>query len=190
MQRLKNPKMPLSVLIIAGIILGGIVICANYTVQFNIANTHLTYGALTYPFSFLLLDVLSERYSKKEVVRVVGFGILLGFYPSYIMATPQIAMASILAFCVSQPLDVALFYFFKRCFPNLWWLRNGASTIIAQFIDTLVFFVIAFWGSKEISTSLQMALADYTIKAAVGIANTPLFYLLAIRAKLFWYKLS
>ncbi len=187
---MQNPKMPLKVLIFAALILSGIVVLANYTVQFNIGSTPLTYGALTYPFSFLLLDILSERYSKKEVVKVVALGILLAFYPSYHSATPQIAIASIVAFCISQPLDVAVFYLLKRHFPKSWWLRNGGSVLLAQFVDTMVFFNLAFFGTMALSSSMQMAFADYSIKAAVGLANTPLFYLLAIRAKNFWKHLS
>jgi len=185
-----NSIMSFYALISSSLLLGVIVIVANFTVQFNISNTPLTFGALTYPFSFLLLDILSEKYNKKDMIKVVGLGILVAFYPSYLSATPQIALASIAAFCCSQPIDVALFYFFKRIFPKLWWLRNGAATIMAQFIDTLIFFSIAFVGVKTMQESMQMAFADYSIKAMIGLANTPIFYLCAIRAKRLWQHIS
>lgn len=177
---INSPKMPLRVFILSAMLLSGIIIIANYTVQFQILGSPLTFGALTYPFSFLVLDILSERYSKKETMKVLGVGLLLAFYPSYLSATPQIALASIAAFCISQPLDVVLFYTFKRLAPKIWWLRGTSSTIIAQFFDTLIFFGVAFWGIKTLDESLTMAVADYSIKALVGFVNIPLFYILAV----------
>lgn len=183
-------KMPLKVLIIAACLLSVIVIAANYSVQFHLGDTPLTFGALTYPFSFLLLDVLSEKYRRADVTKVIALAICIAFYPSYLSATSQIALASIAAFCISQPVDVAIFYAFKRFFPKLWWLRNGFSTIFAQAFDTLIFFSFAFWGVKSFSECMDMAAADYMIKAFVGVMNTPLFYILAIRAKRLWQNLT
>lgn len=188
---IKNSKMPLKVLIFSALLLGGIIILANFTVQFKILNTPLTFGALTYPFSFLVLDILSEKYSKKETIKALFLGLLIAFYPSYLSATPQIACASIAAFCLSQPLDVVIFYALKRIKPKIWALRNLSSTLIAQFFDTLVFFTIAFWGLQAWENSVIMALADYSIKAMVGIANTPLFWLFAINSlRIFRRKLA
>ena len=135
-----QPKMPLKVLIFSALLLSGIIVLANFTVQFQILGTPLTFGALTYPFSFLVLDILSEKYSKKETIKALALGLLLAFYPSYLSATPQIALASIAAFCISQPLDVLLFFIFKRLAPRFWWLRGISSTLIAQLLDTLIFF--------------------------------------------------
>lgn len=185
-----SARMPVSVWFGASILLSMIVIAANYGVQFHLGNSPLTFGALTYPFSFLLLDVLSEKYRRQDVIKVIALAICIAFYPSYISATPQIALASILAFCISQPVDVAMFYTFKRFFPSLWWLRNGFSTIFAQAFDTMIFFSIAFIGVKAFSECMEMAAADYTIKAIVGIMNTPLFYLLTIKAKNIWRYLT
>lgn len=181
-------KMPLKVLIIAACLLSLIVIIANYSVQFHLGDTPLTFGALTYPFSFLLLDVLSEKYRRQDVTKIIALAICIAFYPSYLSATSQIALASIAAFCISQPIDVVIFYAFKRFFPKLWWLRNCFSTIFAQSFDTLIFFSFAFWGVKSFNECMDMAVADYMIKAFVGVMNTPLFYILAIRARCLWQK--
>lgn len=160
-----------------------IIIASNYLVQFQIGSTYLTYGALTYPFSFLLLDVLSEKNNKKDVIKMLRYGILLAFLPSIFISQPLIAIASICAFFISQHIDVYFFYIFKKVFPKLWWLRNNASTIIAQFFDTMIFFHIAFlsiWGWKAVIIS---ALLDFSVKIILSIINTPLFYIFAIRVK-------
>lgn len=48
-----------------------IIIVANYSVQYPILGSPLTYGALTYPISFLLMDILSEKYSKAQVLKTL-----------------------------------------------------------------------------------------------------------------------
>ncbi len=170
-------------ILIYGAIFACIVVFSNFAVQFQIAHTYLTYGALTYPFSFLMLDILSEKNPKREVLKVLRLGILLAFIPSLFLSEPIIAIASICAFTISQPIDVSLFFFFKKRLPRLWWLRNNASTITAQFFDTFVFFAIAFLWDKSPAEVVLMALFDFSIKIALSVADTPLFYLFAIRVR-------
>lgn len=186
----QGSKMSLKVVLFSAGLLSGIIVLANYTVQFRIGSTPLTFGALTYPFSFLLLDILSEKYSKQEMIKVLFLGLLLAFYPSYFASSPQIALASIIAFCISQPLDVVIFYTLKYIAPKQWWLRNGGSTLIAQFFDTAVFFCVAFWGINTVLESMFMGIADYSVKAILSVANAPLFYLVAIKSKRLWRNIT
>ena len=167
-------------MIFYALLLSVIIIIANYTVQFSILNSPLTWGAITYPFSFLLLDIISEKYDKKYTIKVLFIGLLIAFYPSYLCASFNIAIASIIAFCISQPLDVLIFYFLKYKAPKIWILRNVSSTFLAQLVDTLVFFTIAFWGVNAIFDSIIMALTDYSIKIIISFMNIPLFYIFAI----------
>lgn len=169
--------------IVFAIIFASIVVLANYSVQFQIGSTLLTYGALVYPFSFLFLDILSEKHHKKEVLKTLRYGILFAFLPSYFVSQPSIAIASICAFFVSQHLDVYIFYFLKKILPKLWWLRNNASTMIAQLIDGMIFFHIAFWGQWSWREILIAAFLDCCVKFVVIVCNTPLFYIFAIRIK-------
>lgn len=170
--------------ILYALIFAFIIVISNYTVQFHIGDTYLTYGALTYPFSFLLLDILSESNHRGEVVKMLRLGIIFAFLPSCFVSEPSIAIASISAFFVSQHIDVYLFFYIKRRLPKLWWLRNNASTIIAQFVDTIIFFNIAFffeWTFKEIMFS---ALLDFCVKIFLSVIDTPFFYLFAIKLKI------
>ena len=159
-----------------------IIVISNYAVQFNISE-YLTYGALTYPFSFLLLDVLSEKNNKEYVLKVVKYGVLFSFIPSMLLSEPRIALASVSAFFISQPLDVVVFFFVKKLMPKLWWFRNNISTIIAQFFDTLIFYHIAFLFQWEWKTIIITACIDFSIKIVLSVVNTPLFYLFAIKIK-------
>ncbi|MGX2983425.1 queuosine precursor transporter [Helicobacter sp. 23-1045] len=167
-----------------------LVILSNFAVQFQIGASYLTYGALIYPLSFLLLDILSEKNSKKEVLKILRYGLIIAFIPSLFISEPRIAIASICAFIIAQPLDVHLFFFFKKTFPRLWWLRNNASTIIAQFFDTMIFFHIAFLGEKSFAICTLMALFDFFIKVLLSALNTPFFYILAIKMRTFIFKLK
>lgn len=169
--------------ILYGCIFACIIVTSNYAVQFNIGSSYLTYGALTYPFSFLFLDILSEKNDKKDVLKALRYGILFAFIPSLLISEPLIAIASISAFLVSQPLDVIIFYFFKKVLPKLWWLRNNISTIIAQFFDTMIFFHIAFLAEKGSETVFMMALFDFCIKIILSLIDTPFFYIFAIALK-------
>lgn len=167
---------------ISSIAFAMIIVVANFTVQFPI-NDYLTYGAITYPFTFLLADVLSEKYSKQEVLRVVRTGILLAFVPSFFAADWRIACASVAAFFVAQQLDVYIFYYLKERFPRLWWLRNNGSTMASQLVDTMIFFHIAFLFIMPWQSVLLMAFGDYTLKVIMALLDTPLFYAFAIRTQ-------
>ena len=165
----------------SSLLFASIVVLANYGVQYPIFNTPLTYGALTYPMSFLLIDILREKYNKIQVLKILWVGLFLAFIPSLLASEPRIALASVCAFIISQNLDVYIFFYLKNRFPHLWWLRNNASTMISQFIDTMIFFHIAFLFVYPWEQVIMMLLADFCIKAFLALCDTPLFYMFAIR---------
>lgn len=178
-----------------------VIVVSNYLVGFTIGSMyiplfdivlnldHVTYGALTYPLSFLIMDILSEKYNKKDVLRALRYGLLFAFLPScaiaFISNDPNIALriaiASVSAFFIAQILDVLIFYRLKQRFPNLWWFRSGMSACIAQFIDTFVFFHIAFFGILPYYDVFMRFLFDYIIKLFVNLLDIPVFYLIAIK---------
>lgn len=157
-----------------------IIILANYTVQFPI-NSWITYGALMYPFSFLASDLLSEKYGKKETLKVVRAGVLIAIIPTLMVADGRIAFASIITFFLIQQLDVVIFHAIKKRFKSLWWLRNNGSTITSQFFDTALFFTLAFAGTMPTSMLVKLIVGDYAIKIILALLDTPLFYIFAIK---------
>jgi len=157
-----------------------LIIASNYTVQFSI-NEWLTYGAVVYPVTFLLTDVLGENYSREEVLKVVLWGIIIAIIPTVLIADWRIALGSITAFMISQTLDVSIFHFLKTKAEKLWWLRNNVSTIVSQAFDTIVFFTVAFAFVLPASAIVKMIIGDYMIKIIMALLDTPIFYLIAIR---------
>lgn len=175
-------EMPKKVFYFSVIIFSLIIVIANYTVQFPI-NDWLTYGALIFPFSFLMTDILTEKYSKEEVLKIVKIGILIAIIPTVLVSDWRIALASIFTFYIVQQLDVKIFHYLKEKFSNLWWLRNNVSTMVSSFFDTILFFMIAFAFVLPLDVIIKLIIGDYAIKLVLAIMDTPLFYLVAIKFK-------
>lgn len=176
--------MSFSVILVSVVIFTALIVASNYLVQFPV-NNFFTYGAITYPFTFLLADILAERYHRDEVLKVVRIGIFCAFIPSMFLAEFRIALASVSAFFFSQQVDVYIFYWLKSKFPRLWWLRSVGSTAFSQFVDTMIFFHIAFLFVMPWQNVLMLVFGDYLIKFCLGLLNTPFFYLFAIRLQKF-----
>lgn len=94
-----------------------IVASCNYLVQFPI-NDWLTYAAFPYPLSFLVTELTNRLYGSVIARRVVYIGFSLAVLLSFWLATPKIAMASGMAFLISQLLDISVFNSLRQ---NTWW---------------------------------------------------------------------
>jgi len=74
----------------------------------------------------------------------------------------RIMIASLTAFGLSQFLDIIIFLKLKKTTNGKYlWLRNNLSTICSQFIDTSVFYLVAF-------TKLPFDIPFLSIKAGSG----------------------
>lgn len=134
--------------------MAAIVVASNILVQFLLLDGLLTWGAFTYPFAFLVTDVMNRIYGAPAARRVVlsGFvvGIICSLIGSQIMlefgpAVPlRIAVGSGTAFLVAQLTDVAVF---NRLREGNWWRAPLVSSIIGSALDTTLFFSIAFSAS-------------------------------------------
>ncbi len=95
-----------------------------------------------------------------------------------------IIMGSIVAFFVSQLVDVYVFHKIKKVTgEKKVWLRATGSTIVSQLIDSFIVLFIAFYLGNDWSMQLVLAicLVNYTYKCLVAIILTPLIYLLENR---------
>jgi uncharacterized PurR-regulated membrane protein YhhQ (DUF165 family) len=140
-----------------------IVAASNWLVQFPI-NDWLTWGAFTYPFSFLVTDLTNRRFGPASARRVIYAGFAVGVLLSAILATPRIAVASGSAFLLAQLLDVTLFNWLRR---QSWWRAPFVASGVGSVVDTGMFFGIAFIG-----TGLPWptwALGDLAVKLAFAV---------------------
>jgi uncharacterized integral membrane protein (TIGR00697 family) len=56
-------------------------------------------------------------------------------------------------------------------------LRNTASTVVSQFIDTLIFITIAFYGTMPVFPLIK---GQYFIKVLIAVLDTPFVYLVVL----------
>jgi uncharacterized integral membrane protein (TIGR00697 family) len=163
-----------------------------------------TLGNIVYATSFLVTDILSENHSRRDARRAVAFGFLaliatvvlmnvaLLFVPDAVdeadphlvavfRVLPRIALASLLAYAVSQYHDVWAYHFWKRRVPGprMIWVRNNLSTLVSQLLDSVVFTAAAFAGTVPFSVLVEITITTYVLKALVAVADTPLVYLAA-----------
>lgn len=130
-----------------------IVVASNILVQYPLG-AFLTWGALTYPFAFLVTDLTNRLEGPAAARRVVLAGFLAGIVCSFIgtriigefgpLVTFRIAIGSGLAFLCAQLLDIAVF---NRLRQGTWWRAPLVSTLVSSTLDTLIFFTVAFSGA-------------------------------------------
>ena len=133
--------------------MAAIVVASNILVQF-LFGQWLTWGAFTYPFAFLVTDVMNRVYGAGPARKVVLAGFVVGVICSLIgtqimgefgpLVTLRIAVGSGLAFLTAQMLDVTVFSALRE---GKWWRAPLASTLIGSSVDTALFFSIAFSAS-------------------------------------------
>jgi uncharacterized PurR-regulated membrane protein YhhQ (DUF165 family) len=127
------------------------IVASNYLVQFPIDLSRavgvpllITWGAFTYPATFLVTDITNRRYGPQVARRVIYLGFALGVALSAWFATPRIALASGTAFLVAQLLDVTVFNWLRR---QSWWRAPLFASLLGSMVDTGVFFSLAFAGT-------------------------------------------
>jgi uncharacterized PurR-regulated membrane protein YhhQ (DUF165 family) len=120
-----------------------VVVASNWLVQYPI-NDVLTWGAITYPFSFLITDLTTRLQGPQRARTVVWIGFALAVLLSVWLATPRIALASGTAFLAGQLLDIQVF---QRLRAGSWWRAPLVSSTLGSVVDTLLFFSLAFAGT-------------------------------------------
>ncbi len=90
----------------------------------------------------------------------------------------RVIAASLISYFISQNLDVYVFDRLKKKHgTKKLWLRNNASTMVSQLLDTSIFITIAFAGTVPTAVLLGMIATQYVVKFFATIATTPLVYL-------------
>ena len=102
-----------------------------------------------------------------DPARLAAFETVMG-------ATPRIWIAGIIAYGVSQFLNVTIFTRLKRASGRFLWLRAGIAGVLSQVVDTFLFIGIAFYGLFPIGNLLLGQMLAKVVLSAVLV--TPLVY--------------
>jgi uncharacterized integral membrane protein (TIGR00697 family) len=208
---MRDKSLTISTLLPGVLAMAVIVIVSNVLVQFLVGNW-LTWGAFTYPFAFLVTDLMNRFYGASAARRVVLAGFVVGLLCSFVGAqiegpfgpivSLRVAIGSATAFLVGQLLDVAVF---NRLRAGSWWSAPFVSSVSGSILDTVIFFSIAFsaslafiapgvdvgWANEVVPLLgrgapaplwMSLALADFGVKFAIAVLALAPF-----RVALGWY---
>lgn len=189
-------------IILTGIFIGSLV-TANFIAGVKIVNLWgfiVPAGFIAYAITFPITDITSEVYGKKVSYYIVWSGfiantIMLALVYTGLLMPPlapemqetymkaftpvgRIVLASMIAYLISQHHDVWSFLTWRKITKGKWlWLRNNASTIMSQLIDTTIFITIAFYGILPPNIMLSLIGSHWLWKTIVALCDTPFVYL-------------
>ncbi len=158
-----------------------VILASNYLVTKYLGN-YLTYGAFTYPFAFLVTDLMNRLEGPQSARRIVFVGFIMGLICSFIgsqiivdgypLVTLRVAIGSATAFLLAQLLDVTVF---DKLRGGAWWRAPVFSSFVGSAVDTALFFFIAFSATQflvniEPLNDVSSANENSTILGLVGSA--------------------
>lgn len=159
------------------------------------------------PILFTINDVVIEVYGKERARSIVRSGLLTIFfimmfslfatwltpsprseaiesaYDTIFFKSARISAASLTAFAFAEILDIQIFSKIReRMGKSKLWLRNNISNFIAQFVDTSVFMILAFYSlSSGVSENaiflISLIIPYWLLKCFMSIIETPFVYL-------------
>ena len=170
-------------------LMGIVVVLSNYLVQFPVQkfglSEILTYGAFSYPVTFLITDLANRAYGKIVARKVVYIGFIIGILITLFVSTNfsdiisiRIAIGSGVAFFISQNLDVQVF---DRLRKKKWFIAPLASSVIGSLTDTFLFFSIAFYLTGI--PWVTLAMGDLAVKLSITLLMLIPFRLLLNKIK-------
>ena len=171
------------------LLMGLVVVFSDYLVQFPVQyfglNEILTYGAFSYPITFLITDLANRAYGKLVARKVVYVGFTIGVLLTLFISTNfsdiisiRIAIGSGVAFFIAQNLDVQIFDFLRK---KIWFVAPLASSVIGSIVDTFLFFSIAFYATDI--PWLSLAFGDLVVKLFIALVMLIPFRMLINRIK-------
>lgn len=100
-------------------------------------------------------------------------------YVSIFSQAERMIIGSVCATVAAQLLDIYVFERIKKITGQKWlWLRNNGSTAVSQFVDTAIFYSIAFYGVIPDDQLPLLVIGTYIVKLVITAIDTPFVYLL------------
>ena len=159
-------------------------------------------GTITFPFAYMLGDVLTEiwgyRTAKKVIILTFACNLIMvictqaGVWlpaPDYLHATanayntiftyvPRIVIASLTGFLLGELSNAWLMEKIKMKYgEGRLWVRTIGSSLVACLFDTVPFVLIAFAGTLPSRDILLMIALQYVMKTGIeAVFGTPMAY--------------
>ena len=165
-------------------------------------------GLLPYPITFLVTDIISELYGHKKANQVVTAGLIASVFMVIVVSIADMmpsapfgvggdtfskvfglssvaVFASMVAYLFAQYIDVRLFHFWKKLTKGKHlWLRNNASTMCSQVIDTFaVLFLLFYFGAivhppeyTQFQYFMKLLMNGVLFKMFFAAFDTPIIY--------------
>ena len=190
-------------LIFTGIFIASLVACnlifqKFFTWNFLGIQFELSVGIIAYPVTFLVTDLISELFGKKRANQVVISGFFASVFTTALIFISMNAtaaewspidsqtfnkvfglsapafLASMVAYLCAQFIDVRIFHFWKRLTKGKYlWLRNNASTMFSQLVDTsLVLVILCSAGAIEWERFTTLLFMGWLFKVLVCLLYT------------------
>lgn len=161
-------------------------------------------GVLFFPISYLFGDILTEVYGYARSRKVIwaGFGALIfASLMSFVVVnlpvartmsaeqqqalnlifgqTPRIVLASLTAFWLGEFANSFVLAKLKLLTAGRFlWVRTIGSTFAGEFVDSLVFYPIAFYGIWSTEQVVSVMIGNYFLKVLWEVFATPFTYLI------------
>lgn len=163
----------------------------------------LSVGAILYPLTFMLTDLITEFYGKEKANFCIRLAIFMNIFVACIITgMDQLQctswsrvdsatfhkvfglysvafIGSMIACYTAQMLDVTIYLWIRKLTKGkLLWARNNGSTAVSLFFDT--FIVISFmtaFGVLPVERMWLLIMNSYLFKLLFSICSTPLFYI-------------
>jgi uncharacterized integral membrane protein (TIGR00697 family) len=158
-------------------------------------------GVIVFPISYIVGDVLTEVYGFRMARRVIWLGFICNLiavlaiwlagimpaapfwkgqeaYDTILGYTPRLLAASFLAYLIGEFANSIVLARMKVATNGRWlWSRTIGSTLVGQGLDSLVFVLVAFFGTIPLAGLIAAIIAQWLFKSIYEAAATPLTYL-------------
>ena len=157
-------------------------------------------GVIVFPLSYLFGDVLTEVYGYAAARRIIWLGFFCNLlaviaftiggiapaapfwpdqaaYNTILGYAPRLLLGSFIAYLVGEFTNSFVLARLKIATKGRWlWTRTIGSTLVGEGLDTLIFILIAFWGTLPASMLLQAILTQWIFKVTYEVIATPFTY--------------
>ena len=187
---------------IASLVASNLIFQKFFTWNFLGIDFELSVGIIAYPVTFLVTDLISELYGQKRANQVVVSGFFASVFTTLLVLisananavewspidnttftkvfglTGPAFFASMVAYLTAQLIDVRIFHFWERLTKGKHlWLRNNASTMFSQLVDTSVILIIlCSAGVIEWERFYSLWMMGWLFKVLVALIDTPIIY--------------